>query len=152
MSESYRQHFVIEDTDYGSSPREPEYRDGRTWAPLGYAFFCPLCTKLWATAVVSGQRTMVLTALCRNHPWTALETPGSLLHPFNQAFNAALPDGAVIRENLLWIDNDTYFKQYLASTEQQSSADAADAAAQCPEDPPHRSDGDREDALPSHLP
>ena len=74
----YLQHFIIEDKYLASTPRPSvEWWPGcpEGGSPMGYAFFCPECTRLWAICPIEGLRSILITRECEKH---VLRFPGSI--------------------------------------------------------------------------
>jgi len=144
-----RQRFIIEGCNFGSVERPDN-----AWS---YAWFCPVCAKVWATAIIEGKHTFPVVVRCWTHEWTAIDRPGSLLlEAFDPDFDKAIPEGLLLRENQLWIEHDNYFWQHYPSLRPTSDATASSAEPgaipDSPEDAPYWRDREWEDILPSDVP
>lgn len=70
--------------------------------PTGKAFFCPLCSEVWAVSAVETRETYTQHVLCERHEATPTRpVPGSLWLPWDRDWNESLPQQLLEREFLL---------------------------------------------------
>lgn len=104
------QHFFIRGRHYGTTERAPMVSRGDLAYPPGAAFFCPLCTELWAQCPIEGEPSIVHISPCDQHkcgdhfgswslgsvsPW---QVPGSLMLSYDGTWNQSLPLPVLVRE------------------------------------------------------
>lgn len=104
-----REFFVGQDY-YGSAPAPKEWIHNELQDPVGECFFCPICSEIWARAIIVGQASMCRHRPCDRHSagvrYTPSslgiihsgEIPGSLYLVESREWNASLPDRVVRRE------------------------------------------------------
>ena len=104
------QHFLIRGKHYGTVERGQIWAHSERAAAFGYAFFCPLCTELWAQCPVEGQASQVHISPCDKHQigerlgaWShghvaSYQVPGSLMLSYDQTWNDVLPLAVLVRE------------------------------------------------------
>jgi len=118
----YEQHFFVEGSYLGTTMRKDIYVRSTVAPPMGEAFFCPFCARIWAVCPVVGQPTAVSTVLCEKHnpkdsvgDWQIgyAEYPGSILFSWDDEWNSMLPRDAFKREFLL------YCKRHNIGTKEQ---------------------------------
>ena len=63
----YAQHIFIEDTYMGTIMRPKYYYKGSFVPPEGVAFWCGLCSRVWAILLVDGQITTIDHCICEKH-------------------------------------------------------------------------------------
>jgi hypothetical protein len=127
-----REFFVGQDY-LGSAPAPEEYVHNEIHSPIGQAFFCPICSDIWARALIQSCPTMVRHRACERHaPGFQLngnslgyvstgEIPGSLYLVESRAWNDSLPDGVVRRElrvTLQWAIHAPQLPEWVASAAQ----------------------------------
>ena len=107
-------HFFIRGQYICSAPAEPHRVHSELCQPYGRAFFCPLCSEVWALAPVEGQPTHCHHAFCdKHHPedpvigtWNfghiySWDVPGSLWISYENQWNLDLPKEILEREFML---------------------------------------------------
>jgi hypothetical protein len=80
--------------------------------PCSFAWFCPVCGRIWAKAVVEGQRFMVVTQPCDLEPVDNYYiVPGSLWLTLRPEYTKSLPREVLLREFQLHLAHyDRYHK------------------------------------------
>lgn len=124
-----REFFIGQDY-YGSAPAPDEIVHNETHQQIGQAFFCPICSDIWARAVISGCPTAVRHRPCERHdPGFKLgrnslghvssgEIPGSMYLMESRSWNLGLPDAVIRREFLLhlkWASRSPVMEKVVAS-------------------------------------
>ena len=95
------QHFIVEGRVLGCAERQALFVHAQLQLPTSYAFFCPVCSEVWARCpvVVEGKGDpepfMVWTLPCRKHPTHQLAVPGSLMLSWEPGFVGVFPDEVV---------------------------------------------------------
>jgi hypothetical protein len=56
--------FEVNDTPMGTGQSTLVLCHGQIQEPYSFAWFCPVCARVWAKATVAGQRFMVFTVPC----------------------------------------------------------------------------------------
>ena len=88
---------------YIASAKPTWYRvHGILTFPWGTAFFCPICSEIWAIATIENRETYVTSRLCDKHvasPSRGL--PGSLWIHWEPEWNKDLPTELLTREYLI---------------------------------------------------
>lgn len=70
--------------------------------PNGKAFFCPICSEVWALAPIDGKETYVEHVVCEKHePTPTRPAPGALYLPWDKTWNDDLPVELLEREYLI---------------------------------------------------
>ena len=108
------QHFLIRGKHFGTAERTvgdtPLLIRGEPAPPHGEAFFCPICTELWAQCPVEGEPSTVHISPCdKHHPgehfgsWSLgavspYQVPGSLMLSYDATWNNSLPLPILVRE------------------------------------------------------
>ena len=101
MTQTFTQHFIVDGEHLATIETGPVYYRGQFIAPDGIAFFCPLCSTLWAVCPVEGHSTNVMTCYCKRH------------RPGDKTFDGW---GAVMQDDLpgsLWLDWPEYWPGHL---------------------------------------
>lgn len=124
-----REYFVGQ-TYLGSGPAHPEIVHNEIHDPIGEAFFCPICSEIWAQALVAGQGTQVRTRPCAKHKpgdrhgtcslgyVSQYDIPGSLWLVESRTWVNSLPERVLAREVLItleWAANASVFPSGIAS-------------------------------------
>lgn len=95
------QHFIIRGKHLGSVDRKPIFVHEKVQQPWGEAFFCPICSELWAVCPVEGRESSVYRRACDRHPVQYRHDSNGLLNlPWDSTFSDNFPP-AVIRYELL---------------------------------------------------
>lgn len=72
---------------------------GQVQEPHGFAWFCPVCARVWAKATVAGERFMVMTHPCDLEPADNQYTiPGSIWLTLRPEFIKSLSHEVLLRE------------------------------------------------------
>lgn len=107
---TFTRHFFIDGQFLGSAPAPVAWHHEQQCAPIGQAFFCPICSELWANCPVEGQPSTVRHRHCAKHPpgtrhgesslghVHGFEVAGSLFLDEEARWNASLPPRVVQRE------------------------------------------------------
>lgn len=100
----------------GSGPAPQELVHNEIHQPIGQAFFCPICSEVWAQALVQGQPTQVRHRPCTRHKpgdrfgvnslgiVSPYDIPGSLMLAESRQWNDNLPAAVVTRELVLTLE------------------------------------------------
>ena len=103
------QSFIIEGEFLGTMERPPIFYHEIEGDPVGEAFWCPVCARIWATLFIPGVDTRVHHVACEKH--TAEDCkhsmglhdfPGSILFNWDLDFDELPPWGVLKREFLLY--------------------------------------------------
>lgn len=111
----WKQIFFLEGKMVGTVERSPIFSGSSPVQPLGTAFFCPLCARLWLLAPIKGSATRCFHSICGLHRpgdrvgiWSlgavsGGDIPGALWIGNDHEWNRALPKALLQRELLLTI-------------------------------------------------
>jgi hypothetical protein len=95
-------HFFIRDKYYGREEAHMTWTHNKRQLSTGKAFFCPICSELWAIAPVDGEETYVEHILCDKHePTPSRPTPGCLYLPWDEDWNRSLSKEILARDFIL---------------------------------------------------
>lgn len=106
----FTRHYFIDGQYLGSGPAPVHWHHNEQCAPLGQAYFCPICAEIWANLPVDGQPSTVRHRFCIKHALgerygessmgsvSPFEVLGSILLDEDATFNANLPPAVVERE------------------------------------------------------
>jgi hypothetical protein len=122
--------FFVGQQYLGSGPAPQEFVHDEVHDPIGQAFFCPICSEVWAQALVEGQPTQVRHRPCAKHrpgdrySFNSLghisqyDIPGSLWLAESRTWNDSLPERVVARElqiTLAWAIAASVLPPHIAS-------------------------------------
>lgn len=99
----FTQQFFVEGRYLGEAPRSLIFAQETPQPPIGYVFFCPVCGELWAVCPVvkangSLRGFFAWTRLCRKHPPSGNQIPGSIWITWEEDFIKAFPRDVLLRE------------------------------------------------------
>lgn len=104
------QHFILRGKHFGTVERGRIVSRSETAPSHGCAFFCPICTDLWAQCPIEGEPSTVHIIPCdKHHPgdhfgsWSLgsvprYQVPGSLMLSYDNTWNECLPLSVLVRE------------------------------------------------------
>lgn len=105
-----RQSFFLRGKYLGSTERKKVWVHETLVPPSGIALFCPICAEIWLLAPIEGRKTFAFQVECEKHPEEYPHLiPGSVLLPWDEDWNKALPVPLLKRELILQIDS--YLKE-----------------------------------------
>lgn len=102
--------IFIEGKHYGQMDLPAEFRSGKFEDKSGIAFFCPVCARIWAVVYAEGHESYPYSIGCEQHPRFAAMPAGSIMLPWDRAWNAKLPRAVIQRELLIHIKHYERYK------------------------------------------
>lgn len=96
-----KRHFFLNGQYLGASIARPRHIHEEIAMPLGFHFFCPECGKLWASCPVDGQRHIVWSRTCPDHPGDQLDVAGSIWLSWEKDFVKEFPPSVIQYELLV---------------------------------------------------